>query len=427
MAAAIVTVALLFSALPSIPGGLADDPPQTSDASKEDPLAGARASTDREEWDDAFEKFQAFLSAKPDAPQAPEARFWAGFCLVKMGQNEKAVETLKPFVDGLSNDKWADDALLQLGNAYQGQQQETDALATWKLHLDKYPGSVWRTQVSLNTINLLFHHSADLAACLSYCEQLTKEVPDREATTEARYLGAYCLNALKKFNDSETWADRLFDPDSSLEEAWRRLLEVQRELLLGRVVRSLAVIDSLAGEFPDLDQDDRQDLLLKMTYLLRSSGQSYHARELLLAELVRSSGHADAEVDSLLNELKLSFGDGHEAEYLACLGRLSNDPKIPIVTRLSALERHTQALVESKKGEQAESLLRNALTGETAEFPRFRAGRKLAELLAENPSRRDEAVKILDQLREGLKRRDLIHQVQEALDRLRGQLFADHK
>ena len=143
---------------------------------------------------------------------------------MKLGENEEAVEILNPFTDALAGDKWADDALLQIGKAFRGLGKESDALATWKRHLQRYPQSVWRTEVTLGMIDLLFYHATDLTACLSYCRQLTQEVQDRDSTTEARYLGAYCLNALRKFDDSVAWADRLFDPESPLEEAWRRLL-----------------------------------------------------------------------------------------------------------------------------------------------------------------------------------------------------------
>jgi tetratricopeptide (TPR) repeat protein len=403
MIAAVATFVLMFSPGVAFPGRLADDPPN------------------------ALEKFQAFLGAKPEAPQATEARFWAGFCLVKMDENEKAVEFLKPFAEALAKDKWADDALLQLGNALHGQGLDPEALAVWKLHLEKYPDSVWRTEVSLNIVDLLFYHATDLAACLSVCERLTNEVDDRGATTEARYLGAYCLNALRRFKESEAWADRLFDPESPVEEAWRRLLVAQRDLLLGRAESSVAAVESLAGDFPDLDQSDRQDLLLKTTYVLRSRGRADRARELIMAELIRSSGRPEDEVDALLDELETIIGDDQETEYLAALGRLSDDPKVPIVVRVLALDRHAQALFDSERGHEAESILRKVLASESAEFPRFRAGLKLAEILSEDPARRDEATKVVDQTRSGLKRRDLIHQLQAASDRHRKRVEADEK
>ena len=210
MILAVATLALMFSPSASFPGRLADDPPNAEAPPQGDPLAAARRATGREDWDDAFEEFQAFLDAKPQAPQAPEARFWAGFCLVKMGENEKAVEFLKPFTEALATDKWADDALLQLGNALHGQGLEPDALAAWKLHLEKYPESVWRTEASLNIIDLLFYHATDLAACLSVCERLTNEVRGYERSRSRPAIWEPIASTHSEdITNREAWADRL--------------------------------------------------------------------------------------------------------------------------------------------------------------------------------------------------------------------------
>jgi tetratricopeptide (TPR) repeat protein len=366
MIAAIASLALTLwlGALPAQPS--LGDPPQAKSSPKDDPLVDARGATDREDWDEGAKLFSAFLDAHPNAPQAPEARFWAGFCLVKLGENEEAVEILNPFTDALAGDRWADDAFLQIGKAFHGLDKEEEALAAWKRHLEKYPQSVWRTEVTLAIIDLLFYDSTDLTACLSYCRQLTQEVQDRDSTTEARYLGAYCLNALRKFDDSEAWADRLFDPESPLEEAWRRLLGAQRDLLRGRVDPALGAMGSMAADFPDLDQEGRQDLLLKTTYVLRSNGRADRARELLQAELLVSSGRPEDQVESLLDELEAAFGDDRRADFLTALGSISGDLKAPVVVRVSARDRHAQALRDDEHPEKAEAMLREAITAESA-------------------------------------------------------------
>ena len=205
---------------------------------------------DREEWSEGAQTFRAFLTAHPDDPWAPEARFWAGFCLVKLGEDQKAVELLSSFLTALAADKWADHALLEIGKAFRGLGKDKDALAAWERHLEKYPQSAWRTEVSLAMIDVLFFDTNDLAACLAHCRRLTDDVSDRESTTEARYLGAYCLNALGKFDESQAWTDRWFDPESALEEAWRYLLDSQRDFLRGRADSALASIDSQLSDLP---------------------------------------------------------------------------------------------------------------------------------------------------------------------------------
>ncbi len=424
MIAAIASVGLTLwlGALPAHPDP--DDLTQAASAPKDGPLLDARKAIDREDWDEAADKFRAFLDGHPNAPQAPEARFWAGFCLVKLDENEEAVEMLQPFTDALAGDKWADDALLQIGKAYRSLGKESDALASWKRHLEKYPQSVWRAEVMLSMIDMLFH-AADLTGCLAYCRQLTEEVHNRDSTTEARYVGAYCLNALRKFEESEAWTDRLFDPESPMEEAWRRLLGAQRDLLRGQIDSALNTMNSIANDFPDLDLEERQDLLLKTSYLLRVNGRADRACELIQAEILLSSGRPEDDVDSLLDELESSFGGGRRADFLTALGRLSVDPKAPVVVRVAARDHHAQALTDDEHPEKAEAMLRESLAVETAEFPRCRAALKLSDILAGNLDRRADAIKLLDQIRANLKRRDLGNELHEAADRYRKQVDGD--
>ncbi|GAC1471086.1 MAG: hypothetical protein NVSMB9_16840 [Isosphaeraceae bacterium] len=393
--------------------GKADSAP----AAAVDPLAEARALTNKEDWENAASKYRSFCEAHPGDSQAPEARFWAGFCLVKLGENEKAATMLQPFLKELAEDKWADDALLQLGKAYHGEGKEKDALGVWKRHLEKYPDSVWRTDVSLDIIDVLFHGTRDMEACYAACDRLMKEGGDRGSTTEARYAGAFCLNALRRFDESEAWADRHLDPESSLEEAWRRLLRAQRDLLQGRTVDALAEVDALAVAFPDLDRGSRQDLTLRTSYILRSNGQGDRAREMILDELRLAPGRPEDEVTALLDELESIFGEDHRVDFLAALNRLTTGTRTSIVARVVARERLVQSLRDDDHSDRAETLLREAMTTETTEFGRFRVAIQLASVLAEDLKQRDAAANVLKSLLPRLKRRDLIHQLQEALNR----------
>jgi tetratricopeptide (TPR) repeat protein len=374
--------------------------------------------TDHAKWAEAAEKFRAFLDKNPDSPLATEARFWTGFCLEKLEEYARCVEVLRPFLTSLAGDTWADDALLKLGAAHHGLGQEQEALTVWKRQIEKYPGSVWRTEVYLNIIDVLFHHANNLVECLGYCERVTTEVADRGSTSEARYLGAYCLNALRRFEDSEAWADRLFDPESPLEEAWRRLLAAQRDLLRGRLEAALASVDALANDFPDLDHDARNDLLVRTCYVLRFNGRADRARQLLLEELRMSSGRTEDEVASLLDELSETFGEDRRSDYFATLKSLGEPKGAPLVVRVIARERRVEALREVD-ADLAESSLREALRDEPTEYGRVRAARQLAEILAQVRDDRRAAARVLEDLLPKLKRRDLIHQVRNAIEELR--------
>ena len=196
---------------------------------------------------------------------------------------------------------------------------------------------------------------------------------------------------------------------------WR----AQRELLRGQADSALATIDTLANDFPDLDQEGRQDLLEKTAYILRINGRADRARELLQAELLRSAGRAEDQVESLVDALEETFDEDHHAEFVIALGRLADDRKAPIVVRVVARNRHAQALTDDEHPEDAEVMLRAALAAETAEFPRCRAALKLAEILADDLEKRDEAVKVLDQLVTSIKRRDLVKELREAAEAYR--------
>ena len=414
MSRAVVLGVALSVAGALAPSALADAPPKSR---PDDPLAEARALTDRERWDEAAGKFRAFLEKNPKAPLASEARFWTGYCLVQTEDFEAAVDVLRPFLTELAEDTWADDALLKLGAAYHGLGHEEQALTVWKRQIEKYPGSVWRAEVYLNIIDSLFHHATNLAECLAYCERVTEEFSDRDTTAEARYLGAYCLNALRRFDESAGWADKHFDPESPLEEAWRRLLAAQRDLLRGRLESALGAVEALARDFPDLDHDARGDLLVRTCYVLRFNGRADRARELLLAELRRSFGRTEDEVGSLLDELSEAFGEDRRADFLETLESLGKADDVPLFVRVLARERRAEALRESDV-DRAESALRETLRDEPAEYGRVRAAKQLASILAEDREDRRAAVRVLEDLLPKLKRRDLMHQVRSAIAEL---------
>jgi hypothetical protein len=120
-----------------------------------------------------------------------------------------------------------------------------------------------------------------------------------------------------------------------------------------------------------------------------------------------------------LDELESAFGDDQRADFLTVLGHLSGDRMAPVVVRVLARDRHAEALTDDERPKEAETMLREALAAETAEFPRCHAALKLAEILADDLDERDDAAKLLDQIRSTLKRRDLINELRETADRYR--------
>jgi tetratricopeptide (TPR) repeat protein len=411
-------IATLLIATSLASGAQADGVPPT-DSPPTGPLAEAKTILATEDWKAAANAFLKFLRKQPGAPEAAEATFWAGYSLVKAGDFEQAIQALLPFEDRLADDKWADDALLQLGHAYQGAGEGDDALECWKRLVEKYPTSVWRNETLLNIVSLLYS-SGNFADCFPYCERVMKEITDPNGTWETRYTGAYCLNALRRFDEADQWIERWFDPMNPLEEAWRTVvLGSQRQLLEGKPSDALQVIESLQSDFTDLDAGQWLDVLLRSSQMLRQNGRADYARSMLDAALPRLAGQPDYQVHAVLDELAAVIGPDKPQEFHDELARLVDLESTSATVRVLIRDRHVDDLRKTERSREAAELLRRALESEQAEFPRFRAAMLLSEVLADDLNDREAAVKLLDELLPTLKRRDFSRGVRERLQEYR--------
>ena len=97
----------------------------------------------------------------------------------------------------------------------------TRRMAAWKRLLKKYPDSVWRVEAALQVIDVLYA-TKDYASCMPYCRQVVRGTTDSGSIAEARYVGAYCLNALSQYDDAKSWMDRWFSAEDATEAGWRR-------------------------------------------------------------------------------------------------------------------------------------------------------------------------------------------------------------
>lgn len=413
---------MLASVAPACPAQDAAAPTparQAQSDSQPDPLAEAKTLMTQENWKAAAGAFLKFARKQPNAPQSTEATFWVGYCLVKAGEFEQAIQTLRPFEDVWAEDKWADDALLQLGHAYQGAGEADEALKCWKRLVDDYPTSVWRNETLVNIVNLLYG-AAKFDECFPYCEQVMRDIADPNTTWETRYIGAFCLNALKRFDGAERWIDRWFDPTRAVHEAYRTVLAIQRHLLEGRRDAATQAVESLGRDFTDLDGSEWIDVLLRTSLMLRLNGQRDQARNLLIADLRRLGGQPEYLINSVLDELNAVLGEDRlEAFWLELLTGLTDEDSFPTTFRVLLRERLVADLRKAKKPRDAADMLRRSLEGEEAEFQRYRAAVLLGEVLANDLNDRESAVKLLDELLPTLKRRDFRHEVQTRLQEYR--------
>ena len=265
----------------------------------------------------------------------------------------------------------------------------------------------------MQIVDLLFHDAKDYAACLPYCERVVRDTADFAGITEARYAGAYCLNALDRYDEADRWMDRWFTPDDAVEAGWRRVIGAQRDLRLGRTDQAFRSLDTLDADFPDLDRGDRNDLTLRAAAMLTREKQAGRARTLLVAALKQSAGDSEEELSDLLDQLEeTADGDG---AFRDILEGLAKEPSLPMMARMAVRDHRVGILREEEHPDQAESLLRDALAREKSEYAALRAATLLAELLNEDRGDRTGAVKVLNEVLRGLRRNDLVHQVREAV------------
>ncbi len=367
-------------------------------------------------WDEGVVAWNAFLEEYPLADRVREARFWLGYCQVRSDDFEDAVETLSPFAGLLSEDVWADDALLQLGNAYATLQQYDLARAAWERLVDRYPDSVWTREALFRTIDLYFSVARDYETCFDYCAQYVDGYPRGPEANLVRFWGAYCLNALGEFDEGSAWIRALFDLTDPLCAAQDQLLDAQVLLIEGRDEEAIDQIDTLTETYPDLPGDDRRELLIQATYLLREHGQSRDAAELLEQELTRLDDLEDDEIQYVLGELSICLGDVEDLEVVDWFQTLLHERGSKLPWRVRAKIR--EILLIRWYDNQDESVLtwvREAIDREPVEPGRFDTLAMAARLLS-NRERLDEARALLDHAETIVSRPDLRLVLEELRD-----------
>ncbi len=360
------------------------------------------------DWSAATELLVGSAEKWTDPASANEARFWTGYCRNKLGEYAQAAEAFAPFETSLSGDAWADDAHLQLGYAriYGGDPQA--ALAAWRKLLASYPESIWRTETWLQVVDALYYYQSDMEGCLDACRSLLAETPEMAATAEARYKGAFALAALGRPAEAHQWQDKWLDPDSPREQAWAVILNAQHKLVAGQTDIAQRDIDSLSSTFPDLDLDARRDVVLRASYMLRYQNQPAAARGLVVAELRRSLGQADWQVQQLLDELHGIAGYESPDPILAILAELVSDAEVPVMTQVVIRDRQVRLLRDAGRAADAAELLKKVVAESDDEFVRFRAGLLLAEVQAADLHDPGAAKSTLAELAGGVHRRDLV-------------------
>lgn len=385
-----------------------------SSSPKSDLLEDVRQKCEQEDWNGALESLDAVLREHPEGDHLQEARFWRGFCQEKIGDYVEAISSLSRFESDLAKDTWADDALLHLGYARRYNSDPEAAIKTWRQLLEDWPHSIWRTEAWEQLIDVHFNEQHDLERTHLACQGMLDEATDPDADDEPRYLGAYCLNALHRYDEAVQWEEKWLPADDAEKQGWAMVLLAQREILQGESAQAMERLQKLDETFPDFDFGTRLSLIVRGISMLRNHKHGDEARQLIVRELQRSQGQAEYQIEQLLEELRSLEGDKITAQ-IAGLEELSSDQSFPLMTRVVIRDQLCQRLREDGQAERAAERLRDALDSEESEFARFKSAMLLAELTADDLENVDEAIQLLNRTAKQLTRRDLVTAIKQRL------------
>ncbi|HEY0437325.1 MAG TPA: tol-pal system protein YbgF [Phenylobacterium sp.] len=119
----------------------AAEPPPTVDpkAGAADAFAKARQLMLGGDYDAAQGAFSDFVTAYPDSPRTPEARYWWGKTLLVRGDNVKAAAAFIGAIRGWPQTPWAPDAVVELSRSLVALKKAPDACQTLAELDRKYP------------------------------------------------------------------------------------------------------------------------------------------------------------------------------------------------------------------------------------------------------------------------------------------------
>lgn len=125
--------------LGTLPASAAPPPPPP--LSSADAYARAREFLVGGQQRAAEEAFGAFLQAYPDAPEAPEARYWHAFTLLARGANEEAAAEFLDYLQRHQNGPRAAESMVSLGVALKAMGRDQQACAAFADVPRRYPRS----------------------------------------------------------------------------------------------------------------------------------------------------------------------------------------------------------------------------------------------------------------------------------------------
>lgn len=129
--------AVAAAAPPALPASA--PPPADPKVASAEAFARARQLMLGGDYDAAEAAFSAFVSAYPDTPRAPEARYWWGKTLLVRGDYARAASAFIGSIRDWPKATWAPDAVVELSRALVGLKKPGDACQTLNELGRRYP------------------------------------------------------------------------------------------------------------------------------------------------------------------------------------------------------------------------------------------------------------------------------------------------
>ena len=128
--------------------------PKAAAAAANEAFTKARQMMLSGDYDGAEAAFSAFVTAYPETPRTPEARYWWGKTLAVRGDYVKAASAYIGTIRGWPQTAWAPDAVVELSRALVQLKKPADACQTLTEFGRKYPKAPAAAKAKAETVSL---------------------------------------------------------------------------------------------------------------------------------------------------------------------------------------------------------------------------------------------------------------------------------
>jgi TolA-binding protein len=299
-----------------------------------------------------LEKFDAaiagFKKIDEHEPVADAAAYWSAKCLLRMGKNADAAESLEIAIGAFPASKLLPEMMFDRGVAIARDKKNDEAIAIIKEFRAKFPKHILAPD-ALDFLATLTHQSGDFAASEEYCRTFARDYPKHSRSAAISFLAAENLFLRNDFDKAATAFREFIDahPDDAQISAARARMGLAL-YKTGKTEEAQQALASIADQATG--EDSLRPVLLALGDLAFDRGEWKNARKFL-------SDYLKQEDAPSADDAMLKIGLSHQresnfADAIKSFERLIEKyPKSP--HRLQALFEKGQALTELSRGDEA--------------------------------------------------------------------------